>query len=302
LLKKFVTDLSHSTNSDVRLEGLYLAMALSPRDPEGTLEEKEKELLDAIWSNRDRFFSGEAESSLLPRTEWMLKRKYSYDASENPASFGLPSLREEPFLSFQDHLRKDFLARAPRWEGPIFGALFTTDPAKYDEAQAREFIPLLEEFRKRLALKPPQDSAPGTVLQVLKSRISSSKPPPSSTKTAPVTNPTLAQQLQVIRFTDTNLKLPGLETWPEPAVENAVFRFGKLWLQLRYSQRGAPFNVYHTVYLGADIKTGKSEAIPFPAEFGHPDPTTAWSKTRFFSAFARMTVFAKSSAAFLASS
>jgi hypothetical protein len=271
LLSQFIVGLSHSTNPTVRLEGLYLDLVRAPHDPEGSLEASEARLLSEMWEQRQTLFQGDPGAALLKWTEWILREKHGYTAVFDmnvPAPFTV-----EPFATFRDRVRRDYLLHGLDTNGAAMATLFPLDRSYYTETEARGLLPLMQDYWKRLGVKPPQGYPVGQAIAMLRERAGATNEAaePGFLRTQVGASPAVSNQvaeaelLVAPRFCDWGLDLPTTQSRMPPLVQSIRLRRDRLWAEVQYRR----FYDFCVTFVAVDPETGKVETIPLP-----PDPTT----------------------------
>ncbi|HEX5397779.1 MAG TPA: hypothetical protein VFY06_01880 [Verrucomicrobiae bacterium] len=270
LTRQFVTEICSDTNPAVRLEGLYLAIMLTPNDGSGRLEKSEQELLSAMWENRQWLYSSGEITSQLDRFKKVLRAKYGNVYQGNLYLDANAYFHHEPFDSFKQKLLMDFLARASASNLPAIRALFPSTTEQLETpAQASELLPLLAGYQQKYQLAPTLNSAIQRLRQV--AGIPNNEPEPAK-EALP------AQKVLEAKFVQWNLQRPGMDAKGITDFRRMIFRNGRLWLRVAYVAPGhlAEFHLglpadFQTTYLAVDPQKGVNEEIPFPDKFGVTD-------------------------------
>ncbi len=143
VVRQFVEQACTSTNPAVRLEGLYLAVVRAPFDAERQDRRCTEELLAALWGERERIWSNPDDASLFERTEAALAHKYYVWSSP---------VGVEPFASFKQRFRIEYLQNAAAYNDQVFRVLFPYFSTYCSLPEARVLLPHLEAFNQRLNL------------------------------------------------------------------------------------------------------------------------------------------------------
>ncbi len=250
LLRHFINAASASTNTFVRLEGLYYALLLAPDDEAGSLRRAEEELESAMWDNREVLFQSANNAALVEHTRNALIKKLG---GENIYK----AYDHEPFASFKHRLRKDFLAGNAATNLAVLEVLFPNTNVKMETPeQARELLPLMEALTQRVPTN----------------RISYKLPDMrrNAGTTAPAVAPLPALQATTLleaKFVPWRVAQAGV-----PQFSGMVWRNGRLWVQVRYTEKGR-FNFGEqlpTGYLAVDPQRGVTQEISFPDKLGQP--------------------------------
>ncbi|HWI56944.1 MAG TPA: hypothetical protein VNZ22_06945, partial [Bacillota bacterium] len=275
LLKEFVQEVSAATNAEVRLEGLYLALLRAPFDATGNLQRIENELLRTMWERRQELFSGPAGPSILTRTECALRKKYGINVSR---------YSKEPFASFQQRLRKDYLMNARAFYLATFTLLFEVGAEQtkidFDELEARELLPLFVAFEQRVKIQPAYASSLAEVRQSLAAALKipvsqlaqTALAQPLQTNQPSTVSPSTQEPPEGLPFLPWHLPPTHLQAGSVAEIQSVIYRRGKLWAQVRCSPPNARWNEFQALFTAADPRSGQTDVIEFPSRLGIPDP------------------------------
>ena len=249
LMKQFVDDLCTSTDSDVQLQALYLSLIRTPLDVEGSLQMREKELVEAMWEQRQKILSSETNTLLLENVENIIISKHRLDRDDQH--------NIEPFGDFIHRLRKEYLLKVPATNYFVFYQLFSLHDNSYRPADAAELVPLIEDFKRKWLVTWGVESVTGRLRKIAGTTVNTLETP--SPKTAIAAEDPVGAQF-------TNWKLePSLQDGFQPAGE-PILRRGKLWVPI---SRSVPNQ--HFSYVAIDPQTGRCELdIPLPEKLGTP--------------------------------
>ena len=265
LLHRFVEDICSSTNPEVRLEGLYLALVETPFDGSGRLQSIERRLLDEMWSQRDQMYRDAARSSMLRRVEVTLRQRYGVR---------IPEYTREPFASFKRQLRKDYVMNSAAYDGSVILNFFPFASSDYSPEEAQELIPLLRDFRQRSRASQHPFSGHDLVDKALAERAAMSTQRgavagKTSEATPAGTGPARkAQPPQSLAFTPWKLDLSSVSLGSRPQMKGAIYRHGKAWFHIRQPGGSSGDSAF---FIAVDPETGSAEVIPFPKTLGLPD-------------------------------
>jgi hypothetical protein len=198
----------------------------------------------------------------------------------------LAYLDREPFASFRQCLREDYLANTKSFGNGIFQKLFcpmigntfiVNDILQtYSQSDKEKLIPKLKEFKERLNLPRAEASQVDMLSGFFGGRYYSdgvwragpSGPAAGTQAQAPRQDAATAPR-DVVQFTDWGLKPPGTRPDPQPDVEFSILRRGRVWFKVHFVWLGVPERP--TIFVAFDPQTSEQEAIPFPQTFGYPD-------------------------------
>jgi TolB-like protein len=267
VMRQFIENLRTSTNTNARLEGLYLAVVREPFDAAGRFQAYETELVSAIWENRTAIMADPKAATILERTREVLRKKYRYIYHG--------AFPQEPYAGFMQRLRQDYLMRSTNWNENVFRELFPGDDIHYRPAEAAELAPLFAPFKQRFAAKHVGSRIDGVYNQMQRvagsvNRASSDSPAPKPVAFAQLF-PALRYGggVETLRFVP--WQLPRKDEF-DARVLKLIQRDGKLWAMIRYlSGSGAIFGQGPTTFAMVDPVSGRSEAIAFPGAAGFPD-------------------------------
>jgi TolB-like protein len=273
LTRQFVVEICSDTNPAVRLEGLYLAVVQAPHDAAGSLEEREQELLSALWENRQWLYRNTANMALVDRLKNVLRHKYEAFKWHPNAYFD-----REPFAGFRQKLLRDLLANASATNLPVIQAMFARTSEQLETpAQARELIPLLVSYQQKYQLAPALNGAIGQLR-----RLAGIPGMPEPAQAAETALP--AQTVFQAKFIPWNLRRPGTETGSIPDFRRMICRNGTLWVRVVYLPTNNAYvemagfqggdlllTDFRTSYLAVDPQKGVLEEIPFPKQLGVPN-------------------------------
>ena len=265
IMRQFIEGLRTSTNGSVRMQGLYLAVEREPFDSEGKFRAREAELLAGIWENRHALFSGDLAASLLSRTEKVLLDKYRY-------IFGGP-LAEPAYTNLLSRLRLEYLTAGTNWHPELFAIFFPRGGA-YSRAEAERLAPLVGDFKKRLALKRPDQHLNSIFNELHTLSGSTNRVPPAYEPPAALEFVKLFPELpdgggvEAVSF----LWWPVADIGPDfPRIQHLLLRDGKLWAMIRWYWAQFDSRNARTSLAAVDPLTGKCENILFPEKSGVPD-------------------------------
>ncbi len=265
VMKQFLGELCASSDPEVRLAGLYLAMLRTPHDGTGSLEAAEHELLAAMWEQRTNLYANAERASLLTQTQKALQKKYGYEL--------LIPFDHEPFASFRRRLRKDYLVNATDWNEMAFRELFHNDFQTYAMADAQELLPLLQQLNQRWSSNEWSLARLQEEMQTMARATGTPLPAPSG-PTQPERERSLsppAAQPEIIQFIPWILRSNPIWAGLHPQMQKLLLRNGKLWALVCYVETASrtPFNS-PTSFVTVDPETGNCEELAFPEELGFP--------------------------------
>jgi TolB-like protein len=257
LMRQFVNDVCADTKPAVQLEGLYLAMLLAPEDEKNSLQRSEQALISAMWEKHQWLLGSAENASLVERTKNSLRVKY--DAGNANDLYN-----REPFASFKQRLRIDFLEHTSDTNLAIFWTVFpnTSEQTETPE-QARELLPLVVSYQQKL----PKPRVLNGTIQHLRQVAGIVDTNPDK----PVTPAQPAENVLEAKFIKWNLSRPGIDSGRTPLFHGMIVRGGRMWLRVRYVEQNNGWSPdFQTTYLAVNPQNGVSEEISFPAKLGVP--------------------------------
>jgi hypothetical protein len=243
--KRFVAELSESTNAAVCLREYCLLTLQTEFYPEAAFHAREKALLDALWNHRNWIFKSGENAALLTEAEDILSKKYGRPGGSIP-------FHDEPFFSWKQNLRKTYFTTQTNFNPQVVQILCgSMDSAE----QARELVPLMETLPKtnwqigwtydhirQLAGLSPQNV-----------------PPPKPIMPA--------EKPFVARFVSWNGSAFDATPFSKPQVQNMIVREGRLWVEIQpVQQQQIMPSSSGTFYAAIDPTTGSCETIPLPED------------------------------------
>ena len=272
LVRQFVNEVCASTNSAVRLEGLYLAVVRTPFDAERQDRRCVEKLIAALWADREQIWTNPAAASLFKRTEQALEHKYYVWTS--PVSV-------EPFASFKQQFRIGYLRSASAWNQQVFAELFPFWSTYCSCAEARELLPHLEAFIQRLNLT--KGGEPRSTLQKL-TRDAGAEATAQIADNTNTNRPVWpAEKPLLVQFIPWKADHSGASEDLKPVLVDALVREGKLWGSIHYEPADAWIMTPRSLlFLAVEQTTGKGEAVSFPKKVGGADGRFAVSADSLF--------------------
>ena len=261
--RRFVDELCASTNPAAKIGGLCLALVRTPYYPETVFHAREQDLVTALWDYRDWIFSGADHASFITQTESILRNKYG--DSDVYVYFG-----REPFAGIRQRLRKDYLTTQTNFDAQVFETLFSPSFPTISPDEARELIPLIEQFAQKNQAKPNMAAEIRSRTRFIKSRTGMATVIPQTNAAAPALP---AGKSMLARFVRWNLKSLDADPSRRPELQNLMVRNRKLWSLVCYLRPSETLALDSppVAFVSADPDTGASEAIPFPGKLGRPD-------------------------------
>ncbi len=259
LQREFIQDLCAATNVNLRLEGRYLALLRAPVGEPGGWQPQQRELLAAMWENRDWIFRNVGNASLLPRVEELLRAKQGYQD---------PTVRfaDEEFITLRHQLRREYLAQANSYDSLLFQKLFGPSPNPGPTAdEARELLPLVEDFAQRANQKAHKSN------WIVASFRSAAGLPVAKAPTAKPAGPALPSDAAVVgKFIPWRLARRGIDPGRVPEFSRGQLHDGRLWFLARYSPPKHELGAYQAAFVEVDPLRGVTQEIPFPEPRGFP--------------------------------
>ena len=265
LLHQFVEDVCNSANAEVRLEGLYPALVLTPFDGSGRLQSIEHRLLDEMWSQREQMYQDGAKSSMLPRLEMKLRQRYGVR---------IPEYTREPFASFKRRLRKDYVMNSAVYDFIVFLNFFRSASSDYSSEEAVELIPLLRDFRERTKASQHPFSGHDLIDKALAESAAMSTGHGAMARKDSEAMPTGtgpsrgAQPPLILAFTPWKLDLSTVGLGSRTEMKGAIYRHGKVWFHIRTPGGSSGDSTFFT---SVAPETGAAEVIPYPKTLDLPD-------------------------------
>lgn len=263
----FFDELSHSSDAQLRLDGLLLKMVQAPFDEKGSLLQSENALVTELDSQRETLLAGEA--GILTRAEEVLREKYGGNyGGATWANLG----EKEPLRQLYQKLRKEYLAGGSSARSRIFDTLFWDNRNQPTELEVRELMPLFSAFETRAKLEP------GTLEQRLAKRPRTSRRQLEESKSEPVQPAPRKNGVVSLDFTGWKLAEAGIDGGLEAEFAGWAANHGEAWAQIRFRSPGY-FISNKVLFVG--LRGKACTLVPFPDNI-KPDPISHFEHTVCF--------------------
>lgn len=259
LQKQFIADACAATNVNLRLEGKYLALLRAPTgEPDGWQHHK-RELLAAMWDERDWLFRSEGNVPLISRVEELLR---SERGRENPTS----DLGNEDWKSLRDQLRREYLTTVNTYDSLLFEKmLWPLSTEKPTPDEARQLLPLVEKFAGRATEKPHMSN------WIVKCFYTAAGLPFTRVQAPKPEGPMLSKEAGIeAKFIPWQLTRAGIEPGRTVQFSRGQMHKERLWFSARYFGPQGIFESHQTAFVEVDPSRGVTREIPFPESRGFP--------------------------------
>jgi hypothetical protein len=265
--KRFLQQLKHSSNENVRLEGFYLSALREAPEPAGYLEAAVQAWTEELWRQRKRFFEGEMDETVLTSMMALVRKKIGDDKA-------LP-IRQEPLASFLLRLRTDYLTNAAVFTYEGFRSVFPYRGEDVcDAALAQQLLPLFGSFGGRFAT--PAREASRYFLEKSNQIAAVLHRLPVDAKQKDQTSATQTNELESSRKPIVTVLTPLDLPWSSSAFMPQgppVYQNGKLWLLVLHHNEIFTQGVRAGTggaFISVDLRNGRQDKILLPEPFGSP--------------------------------